>query len=115
MCIRDRGGSTGSWVRVRVAGVEGYMQSRYLAFGSAAQSVAQAMPDGYVNNPRVTDRLNLRSGPDRDAKSLGRYYNNTKVSVLGVLEGWYHVRVQEDGLTGYMDAHYLTIEDAGAA
>lgn len=112
--VQVLGGSAGSWVRVRVAGVEGYMQSRYLAFGSAAQSVAQAMPDGYVNNPRVTDRLNLRSGPDEASDSLGRYYNNTRVRILGVLDGWYHVQVEEDNKTGYMKSNYLTVADAGA-
>lgn len=112
--VRVLGGSTGAWVRVSVAGVEGYMQSRYLAFGSAGGLVESAMPAGRVNNPRITDRLNLRSRPDEASDSLGRYYNNTRVRVLGVLDGWYHVLVDEDDKTGYMKANYLTVADAGS-
>ncbi len=95
------------WALVRIAGVEGYVMRQYLATGSAAGKVVSAIPAITVNNPRATDRLNLRGGPSEKAQSLGRYYNGTEVKVLGVLDsGWYHVSVA--GRTGYMMAKFLT-------
>ena len=38
----------------------------------------------YVNNPNPTDRLNLRTKPSAQSVSLGKYYNGTWVTVLGV-------------------------------
>ena len=62
----------------------------------------------YVNNPNPTDRLNLRTRPSTQSVSLGKYYNGTWVTVLGVSGGWAHVRI--DPLEGYMDAAYLTAD-----
>lgn len=105
-------GGDSVWVRVRVAGVEGYMQRSYLASGAEADRVQSATPTVWVLNPNPRDRLNLRAAPDASSDSLGKYYNGTSVTVLGIAGDWYHVRV--DGKTGYMDAHYLTgLETAG--
>lgn len=62
----------------------------------------------YVNNPNPTDRLNLRTKPSTQSVSLGKYYNGTWVTVLGMTGGWAHVRI--DPLEGYMDAAYLTAD-----
>lgn len=103
----------GDWTHVEAEGVEGWMLSRYLSFPTSAvgSDVPSAIPIAYVNNPRPTDRLNLRQAADEDAASLGKYYNNTRLEVLGVCDGWYHVRVLEDGRTGYMAAAYVTLAD----
>ena len=106
-------GQRGDWTHVEVEGVEGWMLSRYLSFPTSAvgTDVPSAIPIAYVNNPRPTDRLNLRQAADEDTDSLGKYYNNTRLEVLGVCDGWYHVRVLEDGRTGYMAAAYVTLAD----
>lgn len=101
------------WVFGRIGNMYGYMQKDYLAFYPASDHVEPAFPIVQVNNPKTTDRLNLRDYTSDKAKSLGKYTNGTKVYVLGVLnDGWYHVRV--DGLMGYMMAKYLTALDGDA-
>ena len=100
-CLED------GWLRVRVAGVDGYMLSKYLAFGDAAAAVVSACPAYWVSNPDPADRLNLRETPSRDARSLGRYGNGTQVTVLGIAgDAWFHVQVE--GQTGFMMAQYLS-------
>ncbi len=91
------------WVFVRIGTAYGYMQHRYLTTGT----VRSAMPVLTVYNPNPSDRLNLRASASDSAPSLGKYYNGTRVEVLGVManSAWYHVRV--DGRTGYMMAKYL--------
>lgn len=58
-----------------------------------------------VCNPDPNDRLHLRSAPDCDAPSDGKYYNRTLVRVLEQGETWCHVRI---GATeGWMMTDYL--------
>lgn len=61
-----------------------------------------------VNNPRATDRLNLRTMPKESAPSLGRYYNGVRLEALSQpSNGWIHVRVDASDITGYMQTAYL--------
>ena len=59
-----------------------------------------------IDNPTLTDRLNLREKPDSASQTLGRYYNGTIVKVLNKGDTWSQVVI--DGLaTGYMMNEYL--------
>ena len=61
-----------------------------------------------VNNPNPTDRLHLRTEPDRSALSLGKFYNGTPVRVLEDAGEWVRVEIGSDGLlTGWMMSQYL--------
>ena len=65
-------------------------------------------PSAIVNNPLVSDRLHLRQQPSQNARSLGRYYNGTVVTLLDNFSGrntWTHVDVC--GVQGYMMSEYL--------
>ena len=64
-----------------------------------------------VNNPNPEDRLHLRTKADRNAKSLGKYYNGTPVRVLEVKSDW--VRVNIFGVEGWMMKQYLAFGDKG--
>jgi len=90
------------WVRVRIGKTVGYMHKNYLR----AAPVASAIPTVKVNNPNARDRLNLRAGMSVLFASLGKYGNGTRVEVLGVSMGWYHVRVNDK--IGYMMSKFLT-------
>ena len=66
----------------------------------------------FVNNPDPADRLHLRAEPDRDAKSLGKFYNRTPVKVLQTKGDWCKVQIGLDGyLTGWMMKKYLAFGD----
>ena len=59
-----------------------------------------------VNNPNPDDRLNLRTAPNADAPTLGKYYNGVNVELLGSEKnGW--IKVRFGNLTGYMLAKFL--------
>ena len=78
-----------------------------------------ALPDSYedgiarmnqedwavVNNPNREDRLHLRVSPDKDAASLGRYYNRTPVKIRRYGKEWCAVTVC--GLEGWMMTDFL--------
>lgn len=63
-----------------------------------------------VNNPNSADRLHLRAAPDRNAQSLGKFYNGTPVTVHEEDKSgkWCRVSIGTDGgLTGWMMKEYL--------
>ena len=59
-----------------------------------------------VNNPNPTDRLHLRTEPDRKSVSLGKFYNRTPVYVDEIRGEWAHVTIGRD-LSGWMVTKYL--------
>ena len=61
---------------------------------------------GVVNNPNPTDRLHLRTEPDRKSVSLGKFYNRTPVYVDDIRGEWAHVTIGRD-LSGWMMTKYL--------
>lgn len=63
-----------------------------------------------VSNPDPADRLHLRVHPDRDAASLGKYYNRTPVQIREYGEEWCAVTVC--GLDGWMMTRYLALDEA---
>lgn len=66
-----------------------------------------------VSNPDPKDRLHLRTGPDKGAASLGKFWNGTPVRVLEEQDGWCRVEIGTDGhLTGWMMKKYLTFGEA---
>ena len=60
-----------------------------------------------VNNPNPKDRLHLRVKPDKNADSLGKFYNGTPVRSLETKGDWCRVAIGRDGLEGWMTKQYL--------
>ena len=62
----------------------------------------------FVNNDNPADRLHLREAPDRNSRSLGKFYNRTPVQVLERAGEWTRVRIgMEKPLEGWMMTKYL--------
>ena len=65
-----------------------------------------------VNNPTPEDRLHLRTEPDTNAASLGKFYNGTPVRIIREQDGWCQVEIGTDGrLFGWMMKKYLAFGD----
>lgn len=65
-----------------------------------------------VNNPTPDDRLHLRTEPDKNAASLGKFYNGTPVRIIREQDGWCQVEIGTDGrLVGWMMKKYLAFGD----
>lgn len=106
-----------AWSRVAISGQEGFMATQYLRFGAPAVPPIPEKPAAgriaVVNNPRVTQVLNLRQQPSLDAKVLDYYRNGVKVTILESGSTWHKVQV-EDGKIGYMMAKFLLLTDDSA-
>ena len=76
------------------------------------QAVARLDTDAYafVNNDNPADRLHLREAPNRNARSLGKFYNRTPVKMIAWEGDWAYVEIGtgEAHLYGYMMTKYLT-------
>ncbi|MEG0766749.1 MAG: SH3 domain-containing protein [Clostridia bacterium] len=117
--VHDRTNS--EWWKVEIGSRSGYMQARFLIpcgwqseWDETARARAYcAIPWGVVVNPNPADRLNLRKRPDESWASSGKYYNGTRVQILGSTRDWYHVLVDDDSgypIEGYMKAQYIRME-----
>ena len=104
MCHSD---PTLEWVKVTIGNRTGYMKSEFLYHGNDSSSVVPHMPSAAVTNNSANGWLNLRSGPSLDAEVYGRFYNGDTVTILGVLDGWCHVKAGD--LYGFMAAGYLNV------
>lgn len=60
-----------------------------------------------VNNPNPKERLHLRTKPDKNSDSLGKFYNGTPVRVLETTGDWCRVAIGTDGMEGWMMKQYL--------
>lgn len=96
------------WTKVRCYNLEGYMMTKYLAFGQEQSKVGHAMPYVTVENAGGTG-LNLRQSQSTTSTSLGLYPNGSTVCVFGVSETWCHVQT-EDGNVGFMLRESLSPE-----
>ena len=88
------------WVKVLVypSEADGWMMTKYLAFGDARNSVTNVQPSAWVTNPRGT---NLRTGPSGKSPLIDPVAQGTQTTVLGVVgENWCHVQIEN--LTGYV-------------
>lgn len=81
----------------------------FIPFMSAALAADPPITHGVVKNPNPADRLNLRETASTSAKSLGRYYNGTKVSIQSYHGDWAYVYIgMENGdITGYMQTKFI--------
>jgi len=85
-------------------------QSLPHAFTEAAETLDSSRW-AIVNNPNPQDRLHLRVSADKDARSLGKYYNGTPARVLEEKKDW--VRVSIFGVEGWMMKQYLAFGEKG--
>ena len=93
-----------AWSKVKVAGKEGYMMTKYLNFGASATTL-------YVRT-NTGIGLNLRKGPSTSAPIITSFPIGTAVTVLQQGSGWHKVKVC--GLVGYMSSAYLSAAKAPA-
>lgn len=64
--------------------------------------------DAYIYSSDASRRLNLRTGPGSQYKSIGKYYSGTRVVLMHQLpgeKGWRRVLIE--GVMGYVNTEYL--------
>ena len=95
------------WAKVRIAEETGYMQAKYLLFGTDALSYTQSPPMVTIQN-HGGQGLNLRFGPSTGASNGGFYPNGVSVMALGLTREWAHVQPLQSDLSGYMLLRHLS-------
>lgn len=93
--------TSGSWLKISVGNVTGYVNGKYLANTNAPATVSSKVM--YVNS---STNLNMRNARGVNGKILKVIPNNTKVTVSSISNGW--GQVSYGGLTGYVNVSYLT-------
>lgn len=88
------------WYKINYQGTEGYVSTDYL------KDVLKA--ENFNATGKVTGNgCRMRSRPNTSSSILGTYYSGTKMTVIGINNGWY--KVQYNGKTGYMRSDLMTI------
>ncbi|MGN0996400.1 MAG: SH3 domain-containing protein [Candidatus Ventricola sp.] len=100
-----------TWVKVGIGTQSGYMMSRYLRWGSAADQVIPRQPAGWVSAPNYA---NLRTGPSTEYQIAGRAYGGDRVTILGeTAEHWYYVDL--NGTHGFISAKLVNLQNGTAS
>ena len=101
----------GEWAHVRVGDTEGYMMTAYLAGGK--QGVGTNFLSMLVREDVSTDGITLYASPDENAEEviciseLDFGYGSDAVICGTAPNGWYHVILLRDGLSGYVSKDML--------
>lgn len=94
-------------------GACGWVNNDYIDSSSVHYKNDYLPPLGTVQGINA-DGLNLRARPSTKGEILARYPVGTRVEILGVIDSWAHVCLQ-DGKTDYMMLKYLGSEPEKAA
>ena len=93
------------WVDVKIGRERGYMKSRYLKTGKAAESVTPRFKKGTVT---ATNYARLRKGPSTEYQFICKLNNGTNVTVMGeTAEHWYYVKAGKE--TGFISANLVYV------
>ena len=89
-----------SWYKVAVNGREGYVSGSYV--------IGTPTTDFNLGTGTILcdTTVNFRSQPNTSSAVLASLARGTKVSVVGVSQGWY--KVSYNGKTGYVHPDYIT-------
>ncbi len=94
------------WVKITSGSVTGYVKSDYVATGSAAQQMADAV--GTQKAIVTTETLRVRAAASEDSDVISLIGQGQSYEILGEENGWYKVNT-DDG-EGYISADFT---DAG--
>lgn len=90
----------GEWVEVKIGRERGYMKSKYLKTGAAADSVTPRFRKGTVTANKYG---RLRKGPSTEYQFICNLNNGTDVTVMGETdEHWYYVKAGKE--TGFISS-----------
>jgi N-acetylmuramoyl-L-alanine amidase len=92
--------TSSSWYRINYKGTKGYVSTAYL------KDVVKAENFDATGSVTGSD-CRMRSQPNTSSSILGTYSYGTKMSVVGINNGWY--KVQYSGKTGYMRSDLMEI------
>ena len=101
--VECRSDPAGDWVEVKIGREYGYMKSKYLKRGDAAESVAPRFRSGTVT---ATNWGRLRKGPSTEYQFICKAYTGDTVIIMGETdEHWYYVKYGKE--EGFISANLV--------
>ena len=98
--------TSSSWYKINYKGTVGYVSTEYL------KDVLKAENFDAVGSVTGSS-CRMRSKPNTSSSILGTYSAGTKMTVIGINNGWY--KVQYNGKTGYMRSDLMDIVSGSAS
>ena len=102
----------GEWAKVSVAGIQGYMMKKFLAFGQDMLSVERWLKTANkeIIEEDLKKGINVYAHPDTHSAIVGMLEPHNAgfgypFIIATVGEDWYHI-LCDDGLSGYVEARY---------
>lgn len=99
-------GQDGSWYKVSYNGVTGYVSSSYIKVNSSNNNTNTDSTVKYGKVVNISTKLNVRKSASTSSSIVGTLANNTQVTILEKLSGWY--KISCNGIIGYVSSGYLT-------
>jgi len=99
----------GEWAKVSVAGIQGYMMKKFLAFGQDILAVERWFPSKILVEADAEQGVNVYASPGVNSDIVGvlRWHDGLAQYILAnVGDDWYHV-LRDDGLSGYVEVQHF--------
>ena len=109
--------SNSEWYAVKLSnGTTGYMFSEYISMsGGSSSSGSDSVPSTESTAAKVTEYVNVRSGPGTNYTSKTVIASGTSITVTDRSNSeWYAVKLS-NGMTGYIYSIYIRIEDESSS
>lgn len=94
------------WAKVKAAGKEGYVSTKYLTASNPASAAQKAQAVTKYVNVNPGSRLILRQQPSTSAAEMDRLAYGSKVTVYSEANGW--AKVKASGKEGYVSSQFLS-------
>lgn len=107
--VECRSDPDGEWVEVQIGRLRGYMMSKYLKRGKAADRVTPRFKKGTVT---AKNWGRLRAGPSTEYQFYCKVNNGASVTVMGeTAEHWYYVKAGKE--IGFISSGLVRLEGEG--
>ena len=109
--------SNSEWYAVRLSnGTTGYMFSEYISMsGGSSSSGSDSVPSTESTAAKVTEYVNVRSGPGTNYTSKTVIASGTSITVTDRSNSeWYAVKLS-NGMTGYIFSIYIELESGSSS
>ena len=109
--------SNSEWYAVRLSnGTTGYMFSEYISMsGGSSSSGSDSVPSTESTAAKVTEYVNVRSGPGTNYTSKTVIASGTSITITDRSNAeWYAVKLS-NGMTGYIYSIYIRIESESSS
>ena len=112
--VTDR--SNAEWYAVKLSnGMTGYIFSQYIQLSNDSSSDAGSVPSTESTAAKVTEYVNVRSGPGTNYTSKTVIASGTSITVTDRSNSeWYAVKLS-NGMTGYIFSIYIELESGSSS